>query len=156
MALLRFLSIYLTVGKRIPGLPHVVDAFLIAFAVCCDRRLMARLTALEQAVRSWPGVRRSAHRYGGTQFDLGTQEIGHFHGNGIVDILFPRSLRDEIVQEGQAVPHHTFPTSGWVSVVLRSPDDVTRAVRLLRRSYEDIQGRAGYNKAAATQGANET
>jgi hypothetical protein len=53
-----------------------------------------------------------------------------------VDIPFPREVRDQLVLNGEAQPHHILPQSGWVSVPLRSAEDVTRAIMLLRKSYE--------------------
>jgi hypothetical protein len=85
---------------------------------------------------SWPGVEAHPHRFGGTEFRLGTREIGHVHGDGLVDIPFPTQVRQEVVAAGQARPHHVLPESGWVSVYLREPADVEGAIALLERSYQ--------------------
>ena len=53
----------------------------------------------------------------------------------MLDIPFPKSVRDEIVAAGEAEPHHIHPNSGWVSVFLRTEEDVERAIRLLARSF---------------------
>jgi hypothetical protein len=89
-----------------------------------------------EAVLTWPGVEAHPHRFGGTEFLLGTREIGHIHGDHLVDIPFPTRVRQEVVAAGQARPHHVLPESGWVSVYLRQPSDVDGAITLLRRSYE--------------------
>ena len=91
---------------------------------------------IETAVSAWEGITAHAHRFGGTEYRLGDREIGHVHGDGLVDIPFPTKLRNEIVSAGQAVPHHVLPESGWVSFYIREPQDVERAIGLLRRSYE--------------------
>ncbi len=75
------------------------------------------------------------HRYGGKEFRLDRRELGHIHGDRLVDIPFPKRVRDEIVAAKDAEPHHILPTSGWVSLYLRTADDVDRALRLLERSY---------------------
>ena len=85
---------------------------------------------------SWTGVSAHPHRFGGTEYRLGRREIGHVHGERLVDIPFPKRVRDELVASGEAQAHHVLPESGWVSVYLRSQDDVTRAAALLRRSFE--------------------
>ena len=92
--------------------------------------------AIESAVSIWAGVTAHAHRFGGTEFRLGTREIGHVHGDGLVDIPFPTRVRNEIVAAGAAQPHHVLPESGWVSFYIREPGDVERAIGLLRRSYD--------------------
>ena len=35
---------------------------------------------------------------------VGRREIGHIHGDSLVDIPFPKKIRDEIVAAGQAEP----------------------------------------------------
>jgi len=91
---------------------------------------------IEHELLSWQGVAAYPHRYGGTEFRLGRREIGHVHGEYLVDIPFPKKVRDEVVAAGRAEPHHVLPGSGWVSFYLRQPDDVERAVDLLRLSYQ--------------------
>jgi luciferase-like monooxygenase len=91
---------------------------------------------IKNTVSAWDGVTAHAHRFGGTEFRLGSREIGHVHGDGLVDIPFPTKVRNEIVSAGEASPHHVLPDSGWVSFYIQKPDDVERAVGLLRRSYE--------------------
>lgn len=89
-----------------------------------------------EAVTHWEEIAHAPHRFGGTEFRVGHREVGHVHGDSLVDIPFPLPVRDELVKTGQAEPHHILPKSGWVSVFLRKPDDVGRAIQLLRKSYE--------------------
>jgi hypothetical protein len=86
-------------------------------------------------VQGWDEVEIRPHRYGGLEFRLGKRELGHIHGDALVDIPFPKSVRDEIVAAGEAEPHHILPNSGWVSVFLRQDADVERAIGLLERSF---------------------
>jgi len=89
-----------------------------------------------EVVGSWNGVTMAPHRFGGTQFRLGHREIGHIHGDRLVDVPFPKTKRDELVRNGDAEPHYILPNSGWVSLFLRVESDVERAVQLLRASFE--------------------
>jgi hypothetical protein len=93
----------------------------------------ARITA---AVTSWAGVRSQPHRFGGVEYVIGRREIGHIHGDDLVDIPFPKRVRDEIVAAGRAQPHHVLPETGWVSFYLRQEPDVEQAIVLLKQSYE--------------------
>jgi hypothetical protein len=88
------------------------------------------------AVLSWPGVTAEPHRFGGEEYRLGKRELGHIHGDYLVDIPFPSKVRDEIVQSGRAEPHHVLPDSGWISFYIRDPEDVDRAIALLRQSFD--------------------
>lgn len=85
---------------------------------------------------SWPGVTASPHRFGGIEFRLGKRELGHVHGNELVDIPFPKKIRDELVAADRVEPHHILPGSGWVSFYLKGPSDVDLAIGLLRRSFD--------------------
>jgi hypothetical protein len=99
-------------------------------------------------VMSWPGVERATHRVGGIEFRLGKRELGHLHGDSLVDLPFPRKVRDELVAAGRAQPHHVLPDSGWVSFWIESPDDIERAIALFRLAYE----RAVASRARADAG----
>jgi len=91
---------------------------------------------IDAALQSWPGIISQPHRFGGTEYCLGRREIGHVHGDSLVDIPFPKKVRNELVAAGRAEPHHILPKSGWVSIFLKQPSDVDRAIELLRVSFE--------------------
>jgi hypothetical protein len=93
----------------------------------------ARIRAV---VVEWPGVAAHPHRFGGTEYRLDRREIGHVHGDDLLDVPFPKQVRDLVVTDGRAQPHHVLPESGWVSFYLRQEADVERAIALLRESYE--------------------
>ena len=84
----------------------------------------------------WEGMESHPHRFGGTEFRIGRREIGHIHGDSLVDIPFPKKVRDEIVAAGEAEPHHILPETGWVSFYIREEKDIQKAIDLLRRSHQ--------------------
>ena len=94
---------------------------------------------ITQAVTAWEGVSVQPHRFGGVEYGIGKREIGHIHGNHLVDIPFPKKVRDEIVAAGRAAPHHILPETGWVSFYLRRDEDVAQAIALLFESYQIAQ-----------------
>jgi hypothetical protein len=96
-------------------------------------------TSITQAVTSWPGVTSQPHRFGGVEYVIGKREIGHIHGDHLVDIPFPKKVREEIVAAGRAQPHHILPETGWVSFYIRQDGDVEQAIALLRESYQIAQ-----------------
>ena len=57
------------------------------------------------------------------------------HVGGVVDIPFPRSIRDALLVEGRAEEHHWVPNSGWITLRVRSEDDLKHSVWLMRLSY---------------------
>jgi hypothetical protein len=91
---------------------------------------------ITQTLLSWEGVSTEPHRFGGLEYRLGRRELGHIHGDHLVDIPFPKRIRDEIVNAKLAQPHHILPETGWISFYLRQEEDIQKAVDLLHRSYE--------------------
>ena len=94
---------------------------------------------ITKAVTCWADVKVQPHRFGGAEYVIGRREIGHIHGDQLVDIPFPKKIRDEIVAAGRARPHHILPETGWVSFYLKEEDDVEKAITLLQESYEIAQ-----------------
>jgi hypothetical protein len=93
-------------------------------------------TTIKETLLGWPQVAAEPHRFGGTEYKVGNREIGHIHGDWLVDIPFPTKVRDVVVAEGRAEPHHILPESGWISFYLREAGDVQKAIALFRESYE--------------------
>jgi predicted DNA-binding protein (MmcQ/YjbR family) len=91
---------------------------------------------IHEAVVGWRGVTAHPHRFGGTEFRLGKRELGHIHGDHLVDIPFPKKVRDDLIAAGGAGPHHVLPKSSWISFYLNEPDDIERAIALLQQSFE--------------------
>jgi len=91
---------------------------------------------ITKTVTAWEGVTVQPHRFGGVEYAIGKREIGHIHGDHLVDIPFPKKVRDAIVAAGRALPHHILPGSGWVSFYLRQDGDVEKAIKLLWASFE--------------------
>ncbi len=103
---------------------------------------------IREAALAWDSVTAHPHRFGGVEFRVGRREIGHVHGDRLVDIPFPTKVRNEIVAAGLAEPHHVLPESGWISFYIRASDDVDKAIALLRRSYELAIHQQSYTKHA--------
>ena len=97
---------------------------------------------IHEAVGSWPGVEAVTHRFGGTEYRFGRKEMGHVHGDRLVDMPLPRRLHDELVASGRAQPHHILPDTGWVSVWMDGPDDAARAIELFRLQYDRYTAKA--------------
>jgi len=95
---------------------------------------MNYLKRLEDEVSAWPNVSAHPHRFGGREFRFQSAEVGHVHTGGIVDIPFPRRLRDALLAEGLAEEHHWDPNSGWITFHVRNEDDLTHALWLMRLS----------------------
>jgi hypothetical protein len=91
---------------------------------------------IAKAVSGWTGVVAAPHRFGGTEFKLGRREIGHVHGDHQADIPFPMQVRDQLVTQKKAQPHHILPKSGWITFRFREEGDIDRAIELFKLSYD--------------------
>jgi Family of unknown function (DUF5519) len=96
---------------------------------------MNHLKKLEGEVSAWSKISVHPHRFGGREFRFGSAEVGHVHTGGVVDIPFPRSVRDALLADGLAEEHHWVPNSGWVTFQMRSEEDLSHALWLMRLSY---------------------
>jgi len=92
-------------------------------------------------VLGWPGVSQASHRFGGVEVRFHGSELGHLHGDALVDLPFPKRIRDDLIAAGRAQPHHVLPESGWVSVWIRGPEDVEAVVGLFRMQYDRLVAR---------------
>lgn len=86
-------------------------------------------------VGALPGVTSGPHRFGGIEFSYGRRELGHLHGNRTADLPFPRRIRDELIAAGRARVHPWVPDSGWVTVPIRTKQDVDNVVELFRMQH---------------------
>ena len=91
---------------------------------------------ITEAVMSWEGVSSRPHRFGGIEFRFGKRELGHLHGDYLLDIPFPIKLRDTLVESHRVEPHHNLPKSGWVRFRIMEEGDVQKALDLLVLSLE--------------------
>ena len=92
-------------------------------------------TKISDQISLWDDITIHPHRFGGIEFQLNGKEIGHIHNFGTMDILFGNKLREALVFEELAKPHHIFPQTGWISYYFESENDIKNAVWLLRLSH---------------------
>src|SRR5438128_6565225 len=90
---------------------------------------------IEETLASWPDVAVAPHRFGGREFRVGRRELGHLHGDRLADLPFPVRVREQLVREGKAEPHHILPESGRVSRRIRGEEDVAAVIALFRMNY---------------------
>lgn len=98
------------------------------------------LESIQKQLLSWPNVTSEPHRFGGTEFRLNKREMGHMHGDRLVDLPFPMHIGNELVNSGRASPHHILPQSGWVSYwINKGEEDVPAVIELFRMRYEQLK-----------------
>ncbi|MEO3408224.1 luciferase family protein [Mucilaginibacter sp. CAU 1740] len=136
-----FVRKYLGFLKFIPGLAIVFDGLLKLGSFVTKPVLLDWMDKIEAAVITWPQAIATTHKYGGLQFNYINAEIGHIHGNGLLDMPLSRKVKAELMADGRIEDHHTFKNTGWISFYIRNYDDVTYALDLLRLGYERLDGK---------------
>jgi len=115
-----------------PGLPQLFDAMLLIKTILFDRKRLQAFEMFERAAIAQPKIRVRPHRFGGIGFFLDAHELCHLHGNGLFDAFVGMTNREELVKTGRALPHHVFPSSGWISFWIKSCADARRAIDLMQ------------------------
>ena len=88
-------------------------------------------------VSSWDGVETGPGRFGSTRFLVGRRELGHLHGDTVLDLPLPKPVKQQLLAEGVVERHRFTPSdSGWASFRIGAPDDVSTAIELLRDQHE--------------------
>ncbi len=126
---------YLGFLKHIPVLPQLFDGIIKLQTFLSNKQVLDYVDEIESEILSWENTSASIHKFGGLQFDVKNKEIGHIHGNGLLDILFSREIKMDLLKNGSVKEHHTFKDSGWISFLIRKEEDKKYAIELLRRSY---------------------
>ncbi|MDR2992223.1 MAG: DUF5519 family protein [Bacillus cereus] len=94
---------------------------------------------IRNEVLSWAGVSEKPHRFGGIEINYGKKELGHLHGDKLVDLPLSKLKRDELVSQGLVKAHHVLPESGWISYYIKSEADIPFAIELFRMQYDRVQ-----------------
>jgi Luciferase len=93
-----------------------------------------RITA---EVMSWPGVQAGPGRRGEFAFRVGRREIGHLHGDHAAHFGFPKSVWNELHEQGRIDYHPVFPgRPGFGARRIETEDDVSDVIALMRLNYD--------------------
>lgn len=128
--------------RRFPILVHSFDVFLRLVTAVTAPTVLGEIRDLTREVSSWPDVTRSRHRFGGREFEYRGIELGHVHGNGVVDVLLTRAEHDEVLARGMAHSHHIAPNSGWVTFFITGSGEARAAAQLLAIPFHRLKSAA--------------
>lgn len=131
-----FVVNYLGFLKYVPGLGLLFDSWLKLSTLLINPDLLDHMDNIRHEVSKWEGVDIGLHKYGGMQFNYRTREIGHIHGNGLLDMLLSWQLKKQLIIEGKVLDHHVFKHTGWVSFYIKTEADKNYALELLKLGYK--------------------
>jgi hypothetical protein len=133
-----FIIKYFGFLKFIPGLVIVFDCLLKVLTFITKPALLDWIDEIETEVLNWDGTFASMHKYGGLQLNYVGKEIGHIHGNGLLDMLLSRDLKNSLLKHNRIMEHHSFKNTGWISFYICTKDDAQYALELLKLSYKKM------------------
>lgn len=114
--------------------------------------MTSQRTASEQindVVTAWPEVTASTGSRGELSFRFHGRELGHLHGDHAAHFAFPKDEWDELIGQGQVVPHPVFPDRrGPAARRIEDDEDVRDVIDLLRRNYDRAAARREARSAA--------
>ena len=113
----------------------------------CKPNVLNWLDDIEKEVSSWEGISISIHKYGGIQFNYNAKEIGHLHSNGLLDILYNKQIKTQLLEGGRIKPHHVFEKSGWISFHIVNSGDKDYAKELLKIAYDKHTSAVAFSQA---------
>lgn len=132
-----FIVKYFTFLKYIPLFPHLFDGLLKLLLLISNKKILDYIDEIENEVLTWENTSMQIHKYGGIQFNHSNKEIGHIHGNGLLDIHFSKQIKSQLPESGNIIEHHVFKNSGWISLYIRTISDKQLAIELLKYSYNN-------------------
>lgn len=107
-------------------------------------KLQTASERITDEVASWPGVTSGAGRRGEFAFKVGGREIGHLHGDDAAHFGFPKTLWNELFEQGRIDYHPVFPgRPGFGARRIETDEDIEDVVALMRLNYERIVARHG-------------
>jgi len=95
-----------------------------------------QLNALRTWIESLPGVSSGPHRFGGLEYTVDRLEFMHFHGQTHLDIRLSKTDQAEVLASDKAEPHLFAPQAGWVTLRIKSGEDVSRAMEVIKLAYD--------------------
>jgi hypothetical protein len=136
MMLFLFIVKRLKFLRNVPFLPDIFDNLLKLYCFFSRKEILDLMDDIGEILIRWPDIKVSKHKYGGMQFNYKTRELGHIHGNGLIDIHLDKITAGELIAGGKALQHHTIKNAGWISYNLKTSNDLVHAISLFKTAYD--------------------
>lgn len=106
-------------------------------------------------IKQWQGVIIRPHPYGGFQFKIHGVDVGHVHGDSLVDLPMSPHMRQQISSmkketnnnRGNRLPdYHIYRETGWIAYYLNNDvQDLSTLIQDFKSQYERIRFRSKKN-----------
>ncbi len=93
---------------------------------------------MEEELTQWKGINFSMHHFGGLQINYQKNELGHIHGNGLLDVYVGSERKNYFIQNLHCEDHHILDKSNsWVSFWIKREEDYNKAINILAEVYRN-------------------
>ncbi|NQY08929.1 MAG: DUF5519 family protein [Flavobacteriales bacterium] len=121
--------------KHVPFLPIIFDEHLKIYTMIFRPKVYKKMMAFAERAKQLMYVSTTVHRYGGLQFNIDDKEIGHMHGDGLVDIRLNKYFAGVIISLGLAEEHHVIKNAGWISFQIKRNQDLNVLDKIVELAY---------------------
>lgn len=97
-------------------------------------------------IQIWEGIEIRPHTFGGFQFKMNGMDIGHIHGDKIVDLPLSShiQLKISLLKEKnnnniKLSNYHIYPGSKWIVYYLKDDSDISTVLRDFKFQYDHIR-----------------
>ena len=97
----------------------------------------ADLDDLKAWISRLPRVSSGPHRFGGVEFRVDGLEFMHFHGPTHLDIRLSKTDQTQVLAAGKAERHLYAPEAGWVTLRIKSGEDIDEAKEVIQLAYNN-------------------
>ena len=64
---------------------------------------------IQKEILSWPGVSSNPYHLGGVEFRVNKRDMGHIHGEKLVDLPFPAEIRKDLDSFEKSITSYYLP-----------------------------------------------
>jgi hypothetical protein len=122
--------------RNIPLFPVILDEQIKLFNFLFHPVKFIKMKEFVDRIIKSENLETTYHRYGGIEFHHGKKEIAHIHSNGLLDIPFPRRIRDKLTGAGWCEWHHLNPSYDWISFYFTGKTNTEIPVQLIKWSRQ--------------------
>jgi len=126
--------------KNIPFLPIILDEQMKIYTLFFRPQVFSKMIDLTKWIKEHEGVSTKYHKYGGIEFVVNQKEICHIHGDGLVDVILDKKIKEQFIGQNAIEEHHVISGGNMISYQLTKNEDLNLIKKIIKLSYEKKSG----------------
>lgn len=128
--------------KKVPFFPILFDESLKLFTYVFKPQTFYQMSLLCNQLKQLPNIERRYHPFGGLEFTVNNKEFAHLHGNGLLDVILNKEIKESLIQKDFVELHHVHSNSSLISIYLNSKSDISEIYKVVCQAYS-LQSQKG-------------